>query len=225
MIITKDIKNSQDDQILSYHEVVSCILNQKSSDVTFVVGSWVAEQFKTEKPLLTTNIDVIYEEWLPEYYGIAATTIMQHPDWNETGPDKPDPSYIWNPLLLEWVAPGIEPIEELKIEKWDQIKLFRNMAEFGGFTWKDQVFDSGQLSLIRIGASVQQAIISKITSTAFSRNWTLKNNSVITCTSDDILSINEALTNHVDQCHAHSASLRVQLDAAKSSIQISNINW
>ena len=225
MIITKSITNSHDNQILTYHEVVSCILNGESSDVTFEVGSWVSEQYKSEKPSLITNIDVIYEEWLPEYYSISSTTVMEHPDWIETGPQKPDPSYMWNPLSLEWVAPNAEPLDDLKTEKWNQIKLFRNIIEFGGFSWKNQIFDSGQLSLIRLGTTVQSAIISKITSSPFSINWTLKNNSVITCSADDILAINDALLNHVNQCHQHSKSLRTRLDEAKSSMQISNINW
>ena len=225
MIITKSIKNTIDDQILSYHEIVDCILNAKNSDVTLVVGSWVSELSKNEKPLLTTDIDVTYDKWLPEYYGTSSTTVMEHPEWNETGPKKPDPSYIWNPLSLEWVAPNAEPLDDLKTEKWNQIKLLRNIMEFGGFSWKNQIFDSGQLSLIRLGTTVQSAIISKITSVPFSINWTLKNNSVITCGADDIIAINAALLNHVNRCHQHSTSLRTQLDEAKSSMQISNINW
>ena len=170
MIITKNLSNEIDDQILTYHKVIDCIISNKTNDVVFVVGSWVSQVYENDKPQAKTNIAVHYDLWSYEYYDAGAQTVMDHPDWHENGPARPDPTFIWNPLTLSWVPPSELPLDDLKIEKWKEIKIARNTAEFGGFVWNGFAFDSTQISVIRISAQVQSAIISKMTQTPYSIN-------------------------------------------------------
>lgn len=225
MIITKNLQNDFDDQILTYHKIIDCIVDNKTTDVVFVVGSWVSQETENEKPLFKTNINVHYGQWTYEYYNAGIETVMAHPDWIGGGPVKPDASYIWNPLTLAWVPPAELPLDDLKVEKWEIIKSTRNTVEFGGFMWNGYQFQSTQMSVIRIGGQVQAAIISKMMTTPFSTEWTLMDNTTITLTSDNMIGVSSALNAHINYCHNRSAALRIQLDAAKSSLQISEVNW
>lgn len=225
MIITKNLTNDFDDQILTYHKIIDCIVDEKSTDVVFVVGSWVSQENEIEKPLLKTNINVHYDQWSFEYYNIGPETVMGHPDWQGNGPPRPEPACTWNPITLDWVAPKPIPLDELKATKWNEIKVFRSATEFGGFEWNGYIFDSSQLSVVRIGAQSQAAIISKLMVTPYSIDWKLKDNSIVTLSNEEMISVSVALSNHMSFCHNKSTILRTELDAAESSLQISQVIW
>ena len=61
-------------------------------------------------------------------------------------------------------------LDEIKAQKWSELKLQRNQLEFGGFAFEGNMYDSDQVSQGRImGAAVA----------GIDQTWTLANNTTV----------------------------------------------
>lgn len=133
--------------------------------------------------------------------------------------EKPSPHHIFDYATKLWVDP--RTLQDFKSAKWQEIKLARDDAEFGGFDWNGSRFDSDAISQSRIQGAVQLAAMSP----AFTIEWTLADNSVRTLDAAGMAAVGAALGAHVAAQHTQARGLRVQIDAATSSAQLENINW
>lgn len=132
---------------------------------------------------------------------------------------KPSPHHIFDYATKRWIDP--RTLQDFKSAKWQEIKLARSEAEFGGFDWDGSRFDSDAISQSRIQGAVQLAAMSP----AFTVDWTLADNSVRTLDVAGMAAVGAALGAHVAAQHTQARGLRVQIDAATSSAQLENINW
>ncbi len=132
---------------------------------------------------------------------------------------KPSPHHIFDYENKQWVDP--RTLQDFKSAKWEEIKLAKDAAEFGGFDWNGSRFDSDAISQSRIQLYVQLAAMSP----AFFIDWTLADNSVRTLDAAGMAAVGAALGAHVSAQHMLARGLRMQIDAATSSTQLENINW
>lgn len=146
--------------------------------------------------------------------------------------DKNSEYDLWDTTLLKWIPnPEQAALEQAnkeaeltkqKEKKWNTVKTNRSKEEFGGFTWNNLKFDSNQLSALRIYGAANKAVLDP----KFTVDWTLQDDSVITLTAQDIISVSESLASHVDLTHQKARELRARIDSAKTVEELNLIpDW
>lgn len=116
-------------------------------------------------------------------------------------------------------------LAELKAAKHAEINEERDKQEQSGFEYLGRIFDSDQISCIRIlGASVsaQTAIAAK---TPFTITWTAQDNSTVELNAEQLLGLTVVLAQHSNMCHERGKELKGYLDAAQTPEEVAAITW
>lgn len=132
----------------------------------------------------------------------------------------PSKWHDWNPETEQWVP----NLQRARSETWTAIKLQRSAAEFGGFAFNGMLIDSDPISQSRIQGAVLEAMLAVQTGGAFSKNWTLANNEVVTLSGSEVLAVGLAMSLHVSGAHERGRLLRAKIDQADLEA-LSAISW
>ena len=112
--------------------------------------------------------------------------------------------------------------DELKIAKREEINQARDAAEQGGFEYMGKIFDSDQVSCIRMmGAS--QALLSAPPETTIT--WTCQDNSTINLNGTAFAGLVVALATHSNTCHQKATALKAKIEEAKTKEELDKITW
>lgn len=127
----------------------------------------------------------------------------------------------------EWVYEEIpqQPvptIDELKVLKRAEINQARDNAEQGGFEYMGKVFDSDQVSCIRISTAAHAMQYADDTATI---TWTTQDNSTIDLNKSQLMGLVVALAQWSNVCHQKATSLKAQIDACASKEELDKIVW
>jgi hypothetical protein len=133
---------------------------------------------------------------------------------------RPSHPAAWDMATKTWV--DARPLPALKAAKWRAIKAARDAAEFGTFACDGNTFDSDLASQSRIQGAVQLA---KLLGPAFTIDWTLADNSVVTLDAAEMQAVGLALAQHVQTVHAAGRTLRAQIEAATTKADLDAIEW
>jgi len=135
--------------------------------------------------------------------------------------DAPPPGWLhWVPGENKQVGDA-EALIKAKGVKWTQIKQARITAEYAGFTWYGSTFDSDAISQQRITGAVSLAMLDS----AFTIDWTLKDNTVRTMNATDMIAVGVALGTHVATQFSHGQALRAQIEAATDQAGVESVVW
>jgi hypothetical protein len=114
------------------------------------------------------------------------------------------------------------PFATLKADKWAATKALRIAHVDGGYTVEGVGrFDTDTLSRINISGAVSGAMIA---GSAFSVEWKLLDNSLVTLDAAQMISVGMAVLGHVAACHAHSNALGVAIEATTDTEALGAIN-
>lgn len=128
-------------------------------------------------------------------------------------PAQPTPYHIFNYDLKDWIDP--RTLDEIKAQKWAEIKAMRDQLEFGGFEFEGDIYDSDQASQGRImGAAV--AGIDQI--------WTLKDNTTVELSASQLQQLYAALQAHIASVHERGRIARQLTFDAETKEQVEEIN-
>lgn len=128
-------------------------------------------------------------------------------------PAQPSPYHIFNYDLKDWIDP--RTLDEIKAQKWAEIKVMRDQLEFGGFEFDGGIYDSDQVSQGRImGAAV--AGIDQV--------WTLADNSTVELTAMQLQQLYAALQVHIASAHERGRIARQLIYEAETKEQVEEIN-
>lgn len=128
--------------------------------------------------------------------------------WSEGGwvtpPPKPEGVwYTFDYIVKQWIDP--RSIDDVKTQKWDEIKAQRDQLEFGGFAFDGNIYDSDQVSQGRImGAAIASV----------PQTWTLANNTTVDLTAEELKELYAALQAHVASVHERGRVARYKIDVA-----------
>ena len=123
------------------------------------------------------------------------------------------------------VADGLDTLDSLKLRKWAAIKDRREQVEFGGFTWDGSVFDSDAESQSRIQGASQLATLAMLSSSNFSVDWTLADNTVRTLSIANMLAVGQAMGVHIMTTHGVGRGLRAAIEAATTTAAVEAVTW
>lgn len=134
--------------------------------------------------------------------------------------NRPGARFRWSNQSMSWE--DLRPLDEVKADKWLEIKLARDAAEHDGFTWDGSVFDSDSDSQTKIIGATQLA---NMNPASFLMDWTLKDNTVRTLTGAQMIAVGQALGVHVNAQHVLGRTLRQQIEAATTASEVAAIHW
>lgn len=138
-------------------------------------------------------------------------------------PPPPSPHHQFDYTTKQWADP--RTLDDLKVQKWNEMKTQRDAVEFGGFVWNGYTFDSDQLSQQRIQGAAQMAQIAASQGQPYSITWTLADNSGLVLTGDEMISVGMQMGFHIDSCHARGRELREQINSASTREEVEAIAW
>src|SRR5690606_4065037 len=124
-------------------------------------------------------------------------------------PTQPSPYYIFNYDLKDWIDP--RTLDEIKAQKWAEIKFGRDSLEFGGFEFEGGIYDSDQVSQGRImGAAV--AGVDQV--------WTLADNTTVELSASQLQQLYAALQAHIASVHEKGRIARQLIFDAETKEQV-----
>lgn len=128
-------------------------------------------------------------------------------------PAQPTPYHIFNYDLKDWIDP--RTLDEIKAQKWAEIKAMRDQLEFGGFEFDGGTYDSDQVSQGRImGAAA--ANIDQV--------WTLADNTTAELSASKLQQLYAALQAHIASVHERGRIARQLIFDAETKEQVEEIN-
>lgn len=113
-------------------------------------------------------------------------------------------------------ADGISalPIDEIRSALWSQAKTKRDKVIDGGAATPFGAVDSYELARSNIAGAALAALIAKGAGAAYSVDWTLLDNNVVSLDADGMMAVGLAVMGHVNAAHDRARALRAQIDAA-----------
>lgn len=115
--------------------------------------------------------------------------------------------------------------EELKANKWSEIKALRDKIEQSGCPFKDTFIDSDLISVSRINVACIAAQAALTSGQEFSIDWTMKDNSTRKLTAVEVIEMSSALASWSNTCHEKGRLLREQIEAATTVEDLEKIKW
>ena len=128
-------------------------------------------------------------------------------------PDAPGSGYSFDYATRQWL--DVRNIEDVRAQRWDELKRQRDTLEFGGFEYKGNIYDSDQVSQGRImGAAV--AGVDQI--------WTLADNTTVELSASQLQQLYAALQTHIASVHERGRIARQLIFDAETKDQVEAIN-
>ena len=113
-------------------------------------------------------------------------------------------------------------LDELKVLKRAEINQARDKAEQGGFEYMGKIFDSDQVSCIRISSAAQAMQYADDTATI---TWTTQDNSTIDLNKSQLMGLVVALAQWSNTCHQKATALKAQINACDSKEALDKVKW
>ncbi|WP_338562598.1 DUF4376 domain-containing protein [Acinetobacter sp. KS-LM10] len=127
-------------------------------------------------------------------------------------PSQPSSNHIFEYDLKQWVDP--RTIEQVKEQKWAEIKSLRDQLEFSGFEFEGDLYDSDQVSQGRIMGAASAQI---------DQTWTLANNETVDLTAIQLSQLYQSLQLHIANTHERGRIARQLIYEATSIEQVEQI--
>lgn len=127
-------------------------------------------------------------------------------------PAQPTQHHIFNYDLKDWIDP--RTIDEIKAQKWAEIKYGRDSLEFGGFEFEGGVYDSDQASQGRIMVAAVAGV---------DQVWTLTDNTTVELSASQLQQLYAALQAHIASVHERGRIARQLIFEAETKDQVEAI--
>lgn len=158
--------------------------------------------------ILNTPKNAIYIEG---DYEAAVSDYWNGVDFSKIGAAPNDHS-VFDYGTRSWI--DISTLQDKKTETWNRLKLERDRLEFGGFTYKDNVYDSDQVSQGRIMGAALAGV---------DQVWTTADNSTVSLTGTELLELYQALQAHVAGVHERGRIARLAVERAITKEEVESI--
>ena len=123
--------------------------------------------------------------------------------------DAPSPQHVFDYEIKQWIDP--RSLDDLKAQKWTEIKSERDSLEFGGFEFDGGIYDSDQVSQSRVmGAAV--AGVDQV--------WTLADNTTVELSASQLQQLYAALQAHIASVHERGRIARQLIFDAETKEQV-----
>ena len=171
----------------------------KCGELLFII------QGNSETVKLNTHDDCIAVDDPP------SSNMFYQDKWVEM-PNQPSSRHIFDYITKQWIDP--RSLDEIKSQKWSEIKSQRDQLEFGGFEFEGNIYDSDQVSQGRImGAAAAEV----------DQTWTLANNTTVELTAQQLKELYVVLQTHIAGVHERGRIARQLIFDAETKEQVESI--
>lgn len=139
---------------------------------------------------------------------------MYYRGWWACIPKQPSIYHVFDYDLKQWIDPRSS--DQIKDQKWSEVKAERETAEYGGFSFLGNIFDSDIISQSRIITASELGV---------DVEWTLKDNSIVLLNVEQLKGLRFALAQHVLSCHERSRIARQLIYESENIEQIDLIQF
>ena len=122
------------------------------------------------------------------------------------------PRHTFDYTTKQWIDP--RSLDEIKAQKWDEIKSQRDRLEFGGFEFEDNIYDSDQVSQGRIMGAAFAGV---------DQVWTLADNTTVELSALQLQQLYVALQMHVASVHERGRIARLAIESAETKEEVESI--
>ena len=126
--------------------------------------------------------------------------------------DAPSPQHVFDYEIKQWIDP--RSLDEIKAQKWAEIKQDRDHLEFGGFEFEGNTYDSDQVSQGRIMGAVSAGV---------DQTWTLADNTTVNLTVSQLQQLYVALQAHIASVHESGRIARQLIFEAETKEEVKAI--
>ena len=185
--------------------MIRYLLNQDGSIISSISGASGMVELNT--PSNAVYVDDVNPAFMTDYWDFDLHQFVSIGD-------PPSSHHVFDYASKQWVDP--RTLDEIKNQKWQEIKKQRDALEFGGFVFDGGLYDSDQASQGRImGASI--AGIDQV--------WTLADNTTRLLTAGQLQQLYAALQMHIAAAHERGRIARQLIYEATSKEQIDAIQF
>ena len=124
-------------------------------------------------------------------------------------PTQPSPHFIFDYEVKQWIDP--RTLDEIKSQKWSEIKSGRDSLEFSGFEFDGGIYDSDQVSQGRIMGAASAGV---------DQTWTLADNTTVNLTASQLQQLYAALQAHIASVHERGRIARQLIFDAETKEQV-----
>lgn len=179
------------------------ILNNDSSINSMLEG--LQELIELNTPSTADFVDDIEYSEKTDYWNGSEFISIGNP---------PTPNHTFDYVIKEWV--DLRTLDEIKAQKWAEIKSQRDQLEFGGFEFDGDIYDSDQVSQGRIlGASI--AGVDQV--------WTLADNTTVSLTALQLQQLYQASQAHIANAHERGRIARQLIYEAETIEQVEAVHF
>lgn len=180
--------------------MIRYLLSQNGSIISSLSGA--ADLVNLNTPSNAIYVDDVEPDVLSDYWDFDLHQFISIGE-------APTPHHIFDYAFKQWV--DTRTLDEIKSQKWQEIKKQRDALEFGGFEFDGGIYDSDQVSQGRIlGASI--AGINQV--------WTLADNTTRLLTAIQLQQLYAALQTHIAVAHERGRIARQLIYEATTKEQV-----
>lgn len=150
------------------------------------------------------------------YVDVATKTFVEFPP-------KTQPYYTWDWNTHSWV--DSRTLQQVKDQKWEQIKRDRDAAINAPLSTPYGVFDADANSRANIANSVLYLQTLEQQGTPGTVDWTLADNTIITLNYAEMSEVGLLLGQRTNAAYDTGRALRAQIDAATTIAEVDAIHW
>lgn len=129
-------------------------------------------------------------------------------------PERPSIYCKFDYVYKAWV--DCRTVEQAKSDKWALLKAERDALEIGGFEYDGNIYDSDVVSQSRIIAAAQLGVPTV---------WTLKDNTTIELTAQQLKELSQSLALHITSLHDRARIVRQLINEAETIEQSESITF
>ena len=178
-------------------------LNDDASILSVLEGTQELISLNTSKD--AKYVDDIEYISSTDYFDSATSTFVSIGE-------PPSTHHIFDYHTKQWIDP--RSLDEIKAQKWAEIKTERDQIEFGGFEFGGNIYDSDQVSQGRIMGAAAAGV---------DQTWTLANNATVELTALQLQQLYAALQSHIANVHERGRIARQLIFEAETKEQVESI--
>ena len=179
-------------------------LNDDASILSVLEGS--QELISLNTPKDAKFVDDIEYISSTDYFDSATSTFVSIGE-------SPSQHHTFDYEIKQWVDP--RSLDDIKAQKWAEIKIHRDQLELGGFEFEGDVYDSDQVSQGRIMGAASSGI---------DQTWTLADNTTAELSASQLQQLYAALQAHIASVHERGRIARQLIFDAETKDQVEAIN-
>ena len=178
-------------------------LNDDASILSVLEGSQELISLNTTKD--AKFVDDIEYISSTDYFDSATSTFVSIGE-------APSQHHTFDYEIKQWVDP--RSLDDIKAQKWAEIKSQRDQLEFGGFEFESNIYDSDQVSQGRIMGAASAGI---------DQTWTLADNTTVDLTALQLQQLYAALQVHIASVHERGRKARLAIESAVTKEEVEAI--